>query len=678
MTVPVASRIQTYPNATGIGPFSYSFPVATTNALVPYISVTKVDALGNRTALAYPGGYTFTLVQNGQGGGTVSPVVALANETLVIQGATPLSQDVAYRNQGDFFPEQHERSFDKLTFMAQETVAQSRLSLKLVPESGFVGDLLLESLVAGSVLAVNAVANRIIMGPNVTAISNAAADAAAAAASAAAAAASAAALASVTYLWCGLATGTADALVLTPATAIPSYSAGQKFRFITSANNTAQAVTVNISGRGVKNIIKDSGAGLTVGLAVTDLTAGAIAEIEYDGTNFQLVNVYPFSETVAAIAAAATLDLSLTAGDFVTVSGSTTITAITLGQGQKRTVRFTGTPLLTNGASLMLPAAANIQIAAGDIISFRRSGTVVYAESIRYMASRDVSGQNWNLNSNLDIWTRGTTVTGTLAVAGYTADQELVTQTGALGVISQQPGDGPSRYCLDVTGVASNTGLVFSRRYSDQVGRALIGGPVTITRRVKTTAAFTPTYTIESFNVANTPGAKTTRHSGAVVVNGVSGAALTIGWNTLTVTISALDAACANGFEVSFLCGAQTTGSRSVGWSKLEAGFASSAFVARRESEEAHECGFYVRRLRVGATDFTSNTQAVLQMVQMPKMFKTVAVSLIADVENVNTASGAPTITVQTDSTFRARKDAVSATGQTTQWSSDVLVVAEI
>ena len=53
----------------------------------------------------------------------------------------------------------------------------------------------------------------------------------------------------------------------------------------------------------------------------------------------------------ADIVAAATLNLEAATGNFVHVTGNTTITAITLSDGQQRTVYFTGTPILTNGGS---------------------------------------------------------------------------------------------------------------------------------------------------------------------------------------------------------------------------------------------------------------------------------------------------------------------------------------
>ena len=68
----------------------------------------------------------------------------------------------------------------------------------------------------------------------------------------------------------------------------------------------------------------------------------------------------------ATVVAAATLVLDKTTGDVVDVSGSTGITAITLAEGRTRILRFTGTPTITNGASLVLPGGANITAAAGD------------------------------------------------------------------------------------------------------------------------------------------------------------------------------------------------------------------------------------------------------------------------------------------------------------------------
>lgn len=73
----------------------------------------------------------------------------------------------------------------------------------------------------------------------------------------------------------------------------------------------------------------------------------------------------------ADIASAATVNLDTATGNTVDVTGTTGITAITLSDGWQRTVRFTGSLLLTHGASLVLPGASNIQTAAGDFAVFK-------------------------------------------------------------------------------------------------------------------------------------------------------------------------------------------------------------------------------------------------------------------------------------------------------------------
>lgn len=80
----------------------------------------------------------------------------------------------------------------------------------------------------------------------------------------------------------------------------------------------------------------------------------------------------PFNQAQgAAIASAGTVNLTSATGNFVHITGTTAITAITLAQGAERTVVFDGALTLTHGASLVLPGAANITTAAGDVAVFR-------------------------------------------------------------------------------------------------------------------------------------------------------------------------------------------------------------------------------------------------------------------------------------------------------------------
>lgn len=71
------------------------------------------------------------------------------------------------------------------------------------------------------------------------------------------------------------------------------------------------------------------------------------------------------------VASATTTNLETATGDLIDVTGTTAITAITLSDGHERTVRFTGILTLTHGASLVLPGAASITTAAGDMAVFR-------------------------------------------------------------------------------------------------------------------------------------------------------------------------------------------------------------------------------------------------------------------------------------------------------------------
>lgn len=89
--------------------------------------------------------------------------------------------------------------------------------------------------------------------------------------------------------------------------------------------------------------------------------AGVVRCVEYNR----------LSQHGADVASAATIDLTGASGDLIDVTGAVTITAITLAEGRSAVVRFTGALTLTNGASLVLPGAANIVTAAGDFAIFR-------------------------------------------------------------------------------------------------------------------------------------------------------------------------------------------------------------------------------------------------------------------------------------------------------------------
>lgn len=81
----------------------------------------------------------------------------------------------------------------------------------------------------------------------------------------------------------GTVTGT-DTIVLTLTPGIPAYAAGQVFRFVAAGANTG-AATLNVSTLGAKAITKNGATALAAG----DIPSGAVVEVIYDGTQFQLV-----------------------------------------------------------------------------------------------------------------------------------------------------------------------------------------------------------------------------------------------------------------------------------------------------------------------------------------------------------------------------------------------------
>jgi len=92
----------------------------------------------------------------------------------------------------------------------------------------------------------------------------------------------------------------------------------------------------------------------------------------------------------ANIASAATVNLDTATGNLVHITGTTTITAITLASGAERDVVFDGALLLThNATTLILPGGANITTAAGDRATFRGDGS----GNVRCMHYTKANGQ---------------------------------------------------------------------------------------------------------------------------------------------------------------------------------------------------------------------------------------------------------------------------------------------
>lgn len=153
---------------------------------------------------------------------------------------------------------------------------------------------------------------------------------------------------------------------------------GRPFYFI---NDSTGAVTVNSSGG---NLVATVSAGqrtivtciLLSGTTAASWTSASFGILPASGTNLTLSS-YLNESKGADIASATTTDIGAATGNFVDVTGTTTITGLgTIQAGTRRIVRFTGALTLThNATSLILPGGASITTVAGDTATFVSLGS---------------------------------------------------------------------------------------------------------------------------------------------------------------------------------------------------------------------------------------------------------------------------------------------------------------
>lgn len=139
----------------------------------------------------------------------------------------------------------------------------------------------------------------------------------------------------------------------------------------------------------IQNVNIAAGAGIVYSkLTLTDSvvnadinSAAAIAATKLNLTTIAQTMAYSGVATNwakgADIASATTTDIGAATGNYLDVTGTTTITGLgTVAAGAQRVIRFTGILTLThNATSLLLPSAANITTAANDVAGFVSLGS---------------------------------------------------------------------------------------------------------------------------------------------------------------------------------------------------------------------------------------------------------------------------------------------------------------
>ena len=207
--------------------------------------------------------------------------------------------------------------------------------------------------------------------------------------------------------WAGSAGGTANAITLTPTIPWTSYATGKPFECLITATNTSETVTVNVSALGTKNVKTSIGVG-KVNIPKGALQNGMIARMVYDGTDLVLLNVRA-NNRGSNIATASTVNLDAATGDYVLLTGTTTVTAITLAEGQQRVCVCEGAFTLTDGSGsspqgIICPGGANIATAAGDVFIVRgeANGTV---RVIHYQVAASAPGGGSGQLITVDVFT---------------------------------------------------------------------------------------------------------------------------------------------------------------------------------------------------------------------------------------------------------------------------------
>lgn len=255
-----------------------------------------------------------------------------------------------------------------------------------------------------------------------TAASNAATSETNAAASAVAAAASAAKLTGTSTSSVAIATGSksfttqsgkffdvGNWLLITSDADPTNFMHGQ----VTAYSGTSLTVNVtNVGGSGTH-------ADWTIRVSGTRGATGPAIDFS-NITETIVMNAKAINEAKGSdIASATTTDIGAATGNFVDVTGTTTITGLgTVQAGVRRVVRFTGILTLTHHAtSLILPTGANITTAAGDTAEFFSlgSGNWVCA-SYQRKSGQPLAG---GLQVKVGSFTRDlTTASGTQAITG--------------------------------------------------------------------------------------------------------------------------------------------------------------------------------------------------------------------------------------------------------------------
>lgn len=147
-------------------------------------------------------------------------------------------------------------------------------------------------------------------------------------------------------------TGAANAYVATLTPPVTSYVAGQRISLKIANANLTTTPTVNVNGLGAKTIILTNGAVVPIGA----MPVGMIADLRYNGTNYELLNPALVPNSMLNLMADQTIKGNVSGGSAVPVDLSATQVRTMLGVTAGG--NYLGSTIYTSGTNAFTPNAA--------------------------------------------------------------------------------------------------------------------------------------------------------------------------------------------------------------------------------------------------------------------------------------------------------------------------------
>lgn len=229
----------------------------------------------------------------------------------------------------------------------------------------------------------------------------------------------------------------------------------------TLINDVAAAITqsVSVDGQAPMTGNLPMGNNKITGLAVGTANTDAAAYGQVGGL-------------FVTVASASTVNLDSAAAANIDITGTTTINAITLGEGKTKIVRFTGALTLTAGASLLLPGGSSFVTAAGDFAIFvGRAAGVVACVSYQLNFQAPASFTTWSTGSPTLVPQTGAFTSASAAIR-YKINGKTVFFSLVVTIITNGTGAGSILVTMPWA-AASESG--FAGRESQSAGWGVIG-----------------------------------------------------------------------------------------------------------------------------------------------------------------------------------------------------------